>query len=139
MEVLDWGVFLFQDANRAIAELNDSDLKGRLVFVREDREAGAPVGGGGGGGGGGYNGGGGGGGGYIGGGGGHGGGGISVGKRVYVGNLSWQVQWQELKDHMRQVGEVVYADVMTGAPEVESCCATEMHRLCKLCLITTPF
>ncbi len=100
--MLDW-VRRFQDASRAIAELTDSDLKGRLIFVREDREAGGPVGGGGGGGGGGYV------------GGGHGGGGITVGRRVYVGNLSWQVQWQELKDHMRQVGEVVYADVMTGA------------------------
>ena len=85
--------------------------------MREDREAGGPVGGGGGGGGGGY----------VGGGGGHGGGGISVGRRVYVGNLSWQVQWQELKDHMRQVGEVVYADVMTGAPEVVSACAAEIR------------
>ena len=27
-----------QDAQRAIAELNDSDLMGRLIFVREDRE-----------------------------------------------------------------------------------------------------
>lgn len=92
----------WQDAQRAIAELNDTDLKGRLVFVREDRESGA-VGGGGGGGGGGL---------YV---AGHGGGGgVSVGRRVYVGNLSWQVQWQDLKDHMRQVGEVVYADVMIG-------------------------
>jgi len=38
---------------------------------------------------------------------------VRVAKRVYVGNLSWQVSWQDLKDHFRQAGEVVYADVMT--------------------------
>jgi RNA recognition motif-containing protein len=27
-----------QDAQRAIAELNDTELMGRLIFVREDRE-----------------------------------------------------------------------------------------------------
>jgi RNA recognition motif-containing protein len=32
-------------------------------------------------------------------------------RRVYVGNLDWGVEWQDLKDHMRQAGEVVYADV----------------------------
>lgn len=26
--------------------------------------------------------------------------------RVYVGNLSWETEWQDLKDHMRQAGEV---------------------------------
>jgi hypothetical protein len=25
-------------------------------------------------------------------------------RRVYVGNLSWDVAWQDLKDHMRQAG-----------------------------------
>lgn len=34
------------------------------------------------------------------------------GCRVYVGNLDWKVTWQQLKDHMRQVGQVVHADVM---------------------------
>lgn len=33
--------------------------------------------------------------------------------RVYVGNLAWDVSWQDLKDHMRKAGEVVFADVMT--------------------------
>mmetsp|Transcript_19258 Transcript_19258/g.73965 ORF Transcript_19258/g.73965 Transcript_19258/m.73965 type:complete len:238 (-) Transcript_19258:188-901(-) len=33
--------------------------------------------------------------------------------RVYVGNLSWQTSWQDLKDHMRQAGNVVYADVFS--------------------------
>jgi len=31
--------------------------------------------------------------------------------RVYVGNLPWQTSWQDLKDHMRSAGNVVYADV----------------------------
>eukprot|EP00440_Ansanella_granifera_P042829 gb/GFBE01046432.1/.p1 GENE.gb/GFBE01046432.1/~~gb/GFBE01046432.1/.p1 ORF type:complete len:208 (+),score=54.76 gb/GFBE01046432.1/:1-624(+) len=31
--------------------------------------------------------------------------------RVYVGNLDWKVSWQELKDHMRQAGEVLFADI----------------------------
>lgn len=26
--------------------------------------------------------------------------------RVYVGNLSWETEWQDLKDHMRAAGEV---------------------------------
>ena len=34
-----------------------------------------------------------------------------VTNRVYVGNLAWKTSWQDLKDHMRQCGEVVYADV----------------------------
>ena len=81
----------------AIMQLNNSDLMGRLIFVREDREDNGGGGGGYGGGGGGfvaYGGGGGGGfaGGFGGGGGaGYGGGG---GRRVYVGNLSWECQWQ---------------------------------------------
>jgi len=33
------------------------------------------------------------------------------GARVYVGNLPWQTSWQDLKDHMRTAGNVVYADV----------------------------
>ncbi|EDO07029.1 RNA recognition motif domain containing protein [Babesia bovis T2Bo] len=32
--------------------------------------------------------------------------------RVYVGNLSWRVKWQDLKDHMKQVGEVIRADII---------------------------
>jgi len=31
--------------------------------------------------------------------------------RVYVGNLPWQISWQDLKDHMREAGEVKFADV----------------------------
>ncbi|KAI9366018.1 hypothetical protein DFJ73DRAFT_806692 [Zopfochytrium polystomum] len=34
-------------------------------------------------------------------------------RRVYVGNLAYEVGWQDLKDHMRKVGEVLFADVLT--------------------------
>ena len=33
---------------------------------------------------------------------------------VYVHNLSWQVKWQDLKDHFGQVGTVKRADVFEG-------------------------
>merc|ERR1719293_424596 len=31
--------------------------------------------------------------------------------RVYVGNIDWKVSWQDLKDHMRTAGEVLFADI----------------------------
>merc|ERR1719410_1986800 len=82
-------------AQRAVLTLNDTEFMGRQIFVREDREEGF--------------------------------GGRSVvnndkkfvaseeaqSRRVYVGNLSWDVAWQDLKDHMRQAGEVLFAEVMT--------------------------
>ena len=79
-----------EEARECCAVMNDSELGGRQIFVREDREsgmntAGSNTGGGGGGG---------------------------SGKRVYVGNLAYEVAWQELKDHMREVGDVAYAEVM---------------------------
>ncbi|KAF2470021.1 RNA-binding domain-containing protein, partial [Lindgomyces ingoldianus] len=33
-------------------------------------------------------------------------------RRVYVGNLSYNVKWHHLKDFMRQAGEVLFADVL---------------------------
>lgn len=68
-------------AQKAIDTLNDSDLDGRKVFVRKDREERhqpPPRPG--------------------------------SGCRVYVGNLSWNVKWQDLKDHMKKAGTVVHAD-----------------------------
>lgn len=70
-------------AQEAIATLNDTELGGRKIFVREDREAQS----------------------------------VAAAKpkrgfRVYVGNLSWTVKWQELKDHMKKAGTVVHADVL---------------------------
>ena len=88
-----------EEASTAIATLNNTEIMGRDIFVREDREQrGGNTGGGGapsqnrgprsGGGGG-------------------------DGKSVYVGNLAYEVQWQDLKDHMRSCGDVAYAEVMT--------------------------
>jgi len=36
----------------------------------------------------------------------------SVTNRLYVGNLSYGVSWQDLKDHMRAAGNVVFAEVL---------------------------
>jgi RNA recognition motif-containing protein len=76
-----------EEAQKAVAELNNTELMGRQIFVREDREANNAGGGG--------------------------GGQDGQSKRVYVGNLSWDVAWQDLKDHMRTAGDVQYAEVMT--------------------------
>jgi len=35
-------------------------------------------------------------------------------RMVYVGNLAFKVEWQELKDHMKQVGEVEFASVIAN-------------------------
>jgi len=81
-----------EGAQRAILTLNDTELMGRQIFVREDRE-GSSGGGyytqqqGGGVGGAGAR-------------GGHVSGAEHQSRRVYVGNLSWDVAWQDLKDHM---------------------------------------
>ncbi|KAF1322705.1 Rna-binding protein, partial [Globisporangium splendens] len=73
-------------AQLAVMKLNDTELDGRKIFVRMDREEqfvpqARP----------------------------------SKGCRVYVGNLSWNVKWQDLKDHMKQAGVVVHADVLEEA------------------------
>jgi RNA recognition motif-containing protein len=99
------GIVEFADAEAAQKALllNDTELMGRQIFVREDRENES---------GGGY---------YTqqpgpsGGASGRVSGKEKQSCRVYVGNLSWNVAWQDLKDHMRQVGEVVFAEVMTEA------------------------
>lgn len=128
-------------AQNAVNTLSNQNLMGRLVYVREDREAeprftgppgatraagpggsGSGFGGGGGGGGSGYAGGGGGGGGYnasgsMGGssGGGSGGGaGGAAGRQIFVSNLPFHVGWQDLKDMFRQAGTVLRADVHMG-------------------------
>lgn len=36
----------------------------------------------------------------------------AVGCRVYVGNLSWSIKWQDLKDHMQAAGPVELATVL---------------------------
>lgn len=96
-----------EGAQQAVLTLNDTELNGRQIFVREDRED-KPSGTG-----------------YVTHtrGGGHDkwhgqghrftAGAQSQSKRVYVGNLSWDVRWQDLKDHMRQAGEVLHAEVIS--------------------------
>jgi RNA recognition motif-containing protein len=93
------GIIEFQsaaDAQQAVLTLNDTELRGRQIFVREDREEQRS--------------------------------GISgsttptgrqqssrehsKSRRVYVGNLSWDVAWQDLKDHMREAGEVSHAEII---------------------------
>lgn len=76
-----------EDAQNAIDTLNDAELGGRKLLVREDREEEAPqertASGG------------------------------DQNCRVYVGNLAWEVSWQDLKDHMRNEGfDVTRVDVM---------------------------
>lgn len=66
-------------AKNAISQLSDTELMGRPILVREDRGDSGQHGRG------------------VGG---------SAGEKVYVGNLSWEVQWQDLKDHMRTVREI---------------------------------
>ena len=39
----------------------------------------------------------------------------SGGKRVFVGNLSYNTSWQDLKDAMREAGEVAFAEVLVDA------------------------
>lgn len=48
-------------------------------------------------------------------------GGLVVGRRVYVSNLPWSVTWQTLKDHFRVAGSVRYADVMRDGERSKGC------------------
>ena len=115
-----------EGAAEAIEKLTDTELKGRKIFVREDREDGNKRGGGGGGGGGDR-------------------GGDNRGERnsrpppkhdekgdydrgeankryegavegasLFIGNLSWETGWQDLKDHFNEIGAVERADVAEG-------------------------
>ena len=40
---------------------------------------------------------------------------------MYVGNLSWNVRWPELKTHMLQAGRVVFADVLQDDGRSKGC------------------
>jgi len=44
-----------------------------------------------------------------------------VENRVYVSNLPWDIAWQELKDHMKSVGDVIYADLFTEGGRSKGC------------------
>ncbi|CAI9637570.1 unnamed protein product [Alternaria burnsii] len=102
-----------EQAQNAVASLSNQNLMGRLVYVREDREAEPRFSAPGGGGRGDFGGGMGGRGGYGGGFGGPAAGG-GAGRQVYVANLPYNVGWQDLKDLFRQAannGQVLRADV----------------------------
>merc|ERR1712127_535713 len=101
------------DAARAIRDLQNSDLDGRPIFVREDREQGSGHRGGGRGGNRNNNRG-------SGRGGGRGDGGFGneegggSGLQLFVGNLSYDTTWKEFKDHFRQCGDVERSEVIEG-------------------------
>ena len=91
-----WGIVEYStaaEASEAMTRLNDTELLGRPVHVREDREPGGKMGD-------------------------RQAPGSSrprastTGCKVYVGNLSWEVKWHHLKDYFKTVGFVVKADVM---------------------------
>ena len=107
------------DAQRAIRELQETELSGRNIRIREERSGGGGSGSSSGGGRGGFRGRGGRGGrGGFGrshggsGGGGSFGSGAATGTQLYVGNLSFDTSWQDLKDHFSSAGSVERADVM---------------------------
>uniref|UniRef100_A0A7S4C666 RRM domain-containing protein n=1 Tax=Chrysotila carterae TaxID=13221 RepID=A0A7S4C666_CHRCT len=81
-----YGIVVFRDArgaSQAIRMLHDTELLGRKILVRENRE--------------------------------EAGGGVGAGQSLYVGNLAWDVSWQDLKDHFKSAGTVLHADVMMEA------------------------
>jgi RNA recognition motif-containing protein len=108
------------EAQHAIETLNDTELSGRKIFVREDREPdGGSIssiakrgfaGGRGNGGRGNASGRGGGRGSYSGGRGGNSSSG-GEGRQLYVGNLPWDMTWQSLKDVFRRFGEVERTEI----------------------------
>jgi len=113
------GIVVYQsarEAGRAIRNLQESDLKGRPIRLREDKiaSAGSRSDRGGRGGRGGRDGRGGRGGRYGGGGRGYNDEPASEGTQLYVGNLSYDTTWRDLKDHFKQAGEVVRADVKSS-------------------------
>ena len=40
------------------------------------------------------------------------GGAVTIGRRVWVGNLGFDTSWQQLKDHFKAAGHVIHADIM---------------------------
>jgi len=63
-----------EQAEEARKTLNDTDLDGRTIFIREDRENHA--------------------------------------RKVYVGNLSFQCRWGNLKDEFNKAGKVGHAEIL---------------------------
>jgi len=75
-----------EDAIKAIKQLNDTDLDGRPIFVREDREDKKSDN-------------------YK----------SKKGCQIFVGNLSYETTWQDLKDEFRKCGDVVRTEIMMSA------------------------
>lgn len=48
--------------------------------------------------------------------------------RVFVGNLAWSVNWSTLVEHMKQAGEVVYAEILTGVRDRSMGCALVAYK-----------
>jgi RNA recognition motif-containing protein len=76
------------DARKAIMTLNNTEIKGRAIFVREDRVFLQEF--------------------------------DESARRVYVGNLSWNTKWQDLKDCFKQVGPVARAEIVMDEVENKS-------------------
>jgi RNA recognition motif-containing protein len=91
------------EAKKAVLTLNDTELNGRQIFVREDREER---------------------------------GSRSANRfssdetaqsrRVYVGNLSWDVAWQDLKDHM--VSAIDYNVHELSNKSSCECCSVKLEK-----------
>lgn len=47
--------------------------------------------------------------------------------RVYVGNLAWSVNWKELVEHFSTVGDIVFAEILTGVRDRSMGCAIVMY------------
>jgi RNA recognition motif-containing protein len=76
------------EAQAAVTSLTDTELDGRLIFVREDRVSTGDTS--------------------------RDGDADSRSRRVYIGNLAWSVNWKKLKDLLRQCGEVRVDVAMEG-------------------------
>jgi len=55
---------------------------------------------------------------------------VANSNRVYVGNLAYSVQWQQLKDHFRSAGQVVHADVFMAGGRSRGCGVVEFVKGC---------
>ena len=91
-----------EEAQEAIKTLTDTEIKGRMIFVREDRETTSSAGGF----------------------------GNRGGCNVYVGNLSYETSWQDLKDVSHQ--SIVFSNSFTAG-----CC--NHVRVDRLLTTTFPF
>jgi RNA recognition motif-containing protein len=99
-----WGLVEFSspgEARKAIQQLSGTELLGREITIRADSAPSSTSTGGAS----------------------HDLQGGEVGKSVYVGNLAWSVSWQALKDHMRQAGNVIRADIMEESQGRSKGCA----------------